>query len=121
MPICECLMKCVIIFEVSKQTHLNQITFHNLQSHLAYQHTKLWVLFRHTLYKNLVKIHYLRHEKVSIMYENSSKMQQNQESFHNLQLHLVCQYIKMSVLIRYIFCKSLVKTCATQHKCRTFL
>ena len=48
-------------------------------------------------------------------------MQQNQETFDNLQLHLACQYIKICVLNRYTFCESLVKMCVTKHKYRSFL
>ena len=32
-------------------------------------------------------------------------------AFHNLQLHLACQYIKLCVLIRHIFCKILAMIC----------
>ena len=42
-----------------------------------------------------------------------------QESFHNLQLHRVYQYIEMCKLIRLIFCES-YKICATKHKYRSF-
>ena len=44
-----------------------------------------------------------------------------QRAFHNLQLHLACRYIKICILIRHIFCESLVKICATKHKCQTIL
>ena len=45
----------------------------------------------------------------------------NQRAFHNLQSYLICWYIKMFKLIRHTFCESLVKICATKHKCRSFL
>ena len=41
------------------------------------------------------------------MYENTQKTQQNQGIFHNLQLHLVWQYIKMCILIRHTFCENI--------------
>ena len=49
------------------------------------------------------------------MYKNSlKKTQKTQGAFHNLQLHLATQYIKMYVLIRHRFCESLMKICATK-------
>ena len=42
-------------------------------------------------------------------------------TFHNLQSHLACGYIKTCVLIRHTFCESLVMLCATKLKCRSFL
>ena len=41
------------------------------------------------------------------------KTLQNQEAFHYMQLHLVCQYNKMCVLIRCTFCESLAKLFVT--------
>ena len=52
------------------------------------------------------------------MYKNSKKNAKNQGMFHNLQLHLVCQYIKMWVLTRHRLCECLIKICVSKRKCR---
>ena len=41
---------------ISTETQLNQITFHNQQSHLASWHTKVCTFIKHTICESLVKI-----------------------------------------------------------------
>ena len=52
----------LIIFEDSKEMHLAQITFRNLQSHLAYCYIQMSVLIRHTVCEYLLYIQHFRHE-----------------------------------------------------------
>ena len=65
------MLKHVIIFENSQKTHLNQINFHNLLSHLIYRPTKLCVLIKHIICECLLKIQHFGHEWSPIMYESS--------------------------------------------------
>ena len=50
-------------------------TFHNLQTHLTCSHSKMCTLVRHTIFENLVRIKYFKHECSSIIYENTQKTQ----------------------------------------------
>ena len=88
---------------------LNQRTFHNLQSHLAYLLTKICILIRHIIFESLVEIEYLRHEGSSKIYENSQKRYKIKDRF------ITYSHIKYE-LIRHVFCESLVKICATKRK-----
>ena len=53
--------------------YLNQITFHSLQSYLAYWYTNLIVSNRSIVCESFVKIQYLRHECLLIVYLKSQK------------------------------------------------
>ena len=77
-------------------------------------------LIRHKIFENLEEIQRFRHERLSIMYENTQKTQQNLRAFHNLQSHLTFQYIKICVLIRHTFCENLVKIYAIKLNCHSF-
>ena len=60
------------------------ITFHNLQSHLAYGYFIILILFRCIVCESLVKIQRFRHEWLLIKCKYSQKMPQNQEAFYSL-------------------------------------
>ena len=50
------------------------------------------------------------------------KKAKNHRAFHNLQLNptiLTYRDIEMCLLIRHIFCESLLKLCVVKHKCRS--
>ena len=83
-------------------------------------HTKMCTLIRHTICESLEKKQYLRHQ---LCWKILKKTQQNQGLFHKFQsrLDLAYQYIKMWILIRDSFCKSLMKKFVTKRKCHLFL
>ena len=76
---------------------LNQKNFHNLQSHLAHRHTKLWIIIRHRVCESLVKIHYFRHEW-SFMYKIFKKRKKIKEHF------ITCSYIWYINTSGCVFC-----------------
>ena len=79
-----------------KKTQLNQRTFYNLQSHMAYLHTNNCVLIRHTFYESLVKIQHFGNVKKCKGWS------------------ITCSHIcHIYVLIRCTICERLVKK---QHK-----
>ena len=57
--------------KIPLKTHLNQRTYHNLQSHLTYCYAKMFALITQTICESLVEIQQFRHEKSLIMYENT--------------------------------------------------
>ena len=87
-------------------THLNQITFHNLQSYLIYRHTKLWVSIRYTICENLVKKTTLQTwlvvDYVWKLSKNAAKSQLAVTSGKSIHQNVCTK-------IRHIFCGCLVK------------
>ena len=85
---------------------------------LSYQFIKMCVLIRH---KQSAKFWWKWYNWSLITCENVQKTQQNPETFHNLKLYPPHQHIRTCALILETVFKSLVKTCVTKHKWRSFL
>ena len=89
-----------MLYKIRKKR--NKIKMHSIKcSHIWY--FEISVLIKYTISECLMEVQRFRYEWSSKMNnENTQKKQYNQKVFHNLQLHLACQYTKMCILIRYI-------------------
>ena len=47
--------------KIPRNMQSNQITIHNMQSHLENRHIKMYLLVKHTFYENLLNIQQFRH------------------------------------------------------------
>ena len=77
---------CNIVWKLPKNT-LYQRTFLNLQSHLACWHIPkcVYILIKHTICENLVKIQLFRHEWLSIIPKKRNKINE-----HSITCSYIC-------------------------------
>ena len=59
-------------------------------------------------------------EKFHLNPQKRNKIKRHSITYSHIW-HIIYQYIKLCVLIIYIFCESFVELCAIKHKCRLFL
>ena len=89
---------------------------------LPYHAVSFGILIYHNVYINQWHILWKFGEytilQTRIVVNSVWKLLKNAMKSHNLQLN---QHIKMCLLIRHTFCKSLIKICVTKHKCPSFL
>ena len=87
---------------------LNQRTFHNLQSHLACWHTKMFTLIRHTICESLVKIS-VYFQQYQINLTNFTYSGFEKQSINHLKVNYRPKTVNKSLKVRQSDKKQLIK------------